>query len=343
MKIFLRRYILELRHRFTIAHDSRTEQPTMILALSDGKIVGYGEATETPYYGVTLERIEAALTALQPFLSNCVFSSPEKLWEDTRLFLQDIPFAQCALDQAAWDYYGRKAGKPLYQLLGLNPSNAPVSNYTLGIDTIEIMLAKMREQPWPIYKIKLGTEHDMEIVRALRQHTDARFRVDANCAWTAEQTVRYSEELARLGVEFIEQPLPPTDWEGMKEVFAHSRLPVIADESCITESDVMRCKGYFHGINIKLTKCGGITPALRMIDQARRLGMKVMTGCMTESSVGISAIAHIAPLLDYADMDGAMLLKQDIAEGAQITPQGIIYAPRNGTGVMMYDGFPSIS
>jgi L-alanine-DL-glutamate epimerase-like enolase superfamily enzyme len=232
-------------------------------------------------------------------------------------------------------------GKPVYEILGLNPADAPVSNYTIGIDTVDVMVAKMQAQPWPIYKIKLGTHHDLGIVRELRRHTEARFRVDANCGWTAEQTIRYSEELSKLGVEFIEQPLKADDWEGMKEVFAHSRLPVIADESCITEVDVARCKGYFHGINIKLTKCGGPTAALRMIVQARQWGMKVMMGCMTESSVGISAIAHLAPLLDYVDMDGALLIKNDLAEGAKATPQGVAYTNRNGNGVQMLDGFPA--
>ncbi|MCS7018018.1 MAG: dipeptide epimerase [Cytophagales bacterium] len=340
MQLFFRRYILELRNRFTIAHDSRTHQPTMLVALTDGQTVGYGEATENPYYGVTFEQLEWALTAIQPFLSQYQFSSPEQLWADTEPYLSHLPFAQCALDQAAWDYYARKQGKPLYQIWGLNPANAPVSNYTIGIDTIETMLAKMQAQPWPIYKIKLGTDNDMEIVRTLRRHTAARFRVDANCGWTAEQTIRYAAELALLGVEFIEQPLPANDWEGMKKVYQHSCLPVIADESCIIEADVAHCIGYFHGINIKLTKCGGITPALRMIEQARQKQLKVMMGCMTESSVGISAIAHIAPLLDYVDMDGAMLIKNDPAEGAHATPHGVTYAPRNGTGVIMRDGFP---
>lgn len=341
MQIFLRRYVLELRNRFTIAHDSRTHQNTMILALSDGETVGYGEATENPYYGVTFEKLEQALAGLQPLLSNYQFSTPQQLWADAKPYLHELPFAQCALDEAAWDYYGRKMGKPVYEILGLNPADAPVSNYTIGIDTVDVMVAKMQAQPWPIYKIKLGTHHDLGIVRELRRHTEARFRVDANCGWTAEQTIRYSEELSKLGVEFIEQPLKADDWEGMKEVFAHSHLPVIADESCITEVDVARCKGYFHGINIKLTKCGGPTAALRMIAQARQWGMKVMMGCMTESSVGISAIAHLAPLLDYVDMDGALLIKNDLAEGAKATPQGVAYTNRNGNGVQMLDGFPA--
>ncbi|MCS6967163.1 MAG: dipeptide epimerase [Cytophagales bacterium] len=340
MQIFLKEYCLPLRYRFTITHESRIHQPTLIVALSDGNITGYGEAAEVSYYKVTLKDLSQALKNVRHLLADYSFTSPWQLWTDLQPYLQEHPFAQCALDQAAWDYYGRKMGVPLYQLLGLNPANAPISNYTIGIDSVEVMLAKMKEMPWPIYKIKLGMGNDLEIIRALRQHTEAVFRVDANCGWTAEQTIEYAQELKQLGVEFIEQPLKADDWEGMKEVFTYSKLPIIADESCILETDVARCKEYFHGINIKLTKCGGITPALRMINQARQYGMKVMVGCMVESSVGISAIAHLAPLLDYVDMDGALLLSQDIATGVQVTPQGAIYPSRNGTGVEMKDGFP---
>ena len=181
------------------------------------------------------------------------------------------------------------------------------------------MVAKMQEFPgWPIYKIKLGTANDLEIVRALRGHTDAVFRVDANCGWGAEEAIRNSAALKELGVEFIEQPLPPDDWEGMKAVYAKSALPVVADESCQTEPDVDRCSGYFHGVNVKLVKCGGLTPARRMIAQAKQLGLKTMVGCMTETSVGISAIAQLLPMLDYVDMDGALLLAKDIATGVTI-------------------------
>ena len=184
---------------------------------------------------------------------------------------------------------GQKAGPAGLEALGPGAANLPLSNYTIGIDTIETMVRKMREfDGWPIYKIKLGTPDDLAIVRELRRHTEALFRVDANCAWTAEQTLALAPELKALGVEFIEQPLPRDDWDGMREVFARCPLPVIADESCLVEEDVPRCAGHFHGINIKLTKCGGLTPARRMIRRARELGLKVMVGCMTESTVGIA-------------------------------------------------------
>jgi L-alanine-DL-glutamate epimerase-like enolase superfamily enzyme len=223
-------------------------------------------------------------------------------------------------------------GKKLYEYLDLNPQRIPTTNFTIGIDTVEKMCAKLREVEWPIYKIKLGTDQDLEIVRELRKNTNSIFRVDANCAWTVDQAISYSEELALLGVEFIEQPLAKDNLEGMSEVFAHSKLPLIADESCISESDVEKCQGHFHGVNIKLVKAGGITPALRMIQKAKALGMKTMVGCMTESSVGISAIAHITPLLDYVDMDGAMLLSKDPARGVRIFPEKVLFPESPGIG-----------
>jgi L-alanine-DL-glutamate epimerase-like enolase superfamily enzyme len=248
-------------------------------------------------------------------------------------------FALNALDLAIHDLWGKLRGAPVYKLWGLSTAKIPPSDYTLGIDTPEKMVAKMAEFPgWPVYKIKLGTADDLTIVRELRKHTDALFRVDANCGWTAEQTIEISPALKELGVEFIEQPLPPEDVEGARRAFAKSALPIIADESCIVESDVDRCAGAFHGINIKLVKCGGLAAARRMIDRARQLNLQLMVGCMTESSVGISAIAQLLPLLDYVDMDGAVLLAKDIATGVRLDRGKCIYPATNGCGVELIDG-----
>lgn len=335
MQLILRPFTLPLRHTFTISYDSRDTQETLIAELTDGIHHGYGEATANPYYGVTIEAMKAALAPVGPMLETLTFHTPEELWDTLHPYLKDHSFAQCALDMAAHDWYGKHLGKPLYQLWGLHPTNLPRTNYTIGIASVDEMIATMKEMPWPLYKIKLGTADDVAIVRALRQYTDAVFRVDANCAWTAEETIRNAELLKPLGVEFIEQPLRADDWEGMKEVYTHSVLPLVADESCITEADVERCHGHFHGINIKLVKCGGLTPARRMIAQARQLGMQVMVGCMTESTVGISAIAQLLPMLDYVDMDGALLLREDIATGVQITYGTVHYATENGTGARL--------
>jgi len=335
MQLFFHRFDLRLRHTFTIAHDSRDVQPTLVVELRDGAASGFGEATSNKYYGITIEGMVEALENIRERIENYDLQSPEDFWAFVHPFLQNNPFAQCALDEAANDLWAKKRRQKLYEAWGLSAENIPMTNYTIGIDTVEKMVAKMKEIPWPIYKIKLGTADDLAIIKELRKHTDAIFRVDANCAWTADQAIQYSHELKKLGVEFIEQPLKADDWTGMKRVFAQSALPCIADESCIVEADVAKCQGYFHGVNVKLTKCGGLTPARRMIAEAKALGMKTMVGCMTETSVGISSIAHLLPLLDYVDMDGTLLISNDPALGVTFDDGKVIFAPENGTGAVL--------
>jgi L-alanine-DL-glutamate epimerase-like enolase superfamily enzyme len=336
MLLRLHAFDLPLAHTFTISRESITSQPTLVVELSQDGVSGYGEATSNKYYGFTIERMAADLRQLRPQLERTQLDDPAALWSQCQPALADDPFALCALDQAAHDLWGKLRGQPVWKLWGLSAEKTPLSNYTIGIDTIETMVAKMKEFPdWPIYKIKLGTDHDLEIVRELRRHTQAIFRVDANCGWTADQAIEYSRELQKLGVEFIEQPLKADRWDDLRRVGRESALPIIADESCIVEGDVPRCAGVFQGINIKLTKCGGLTPARRMIAEARRLGLKVMVGCMTESTVGISAIAQLLPLLDYVDMDGAVLLAEDIAEGVRLERGRCIYPDAAGHGVRL--------
>ena len=328
---------LPLRHTFTIAHGSEDEVETFILELADGDHRGYGESQAIEYYGITSEQMLADVESAREYIETCEWDEPTEFWDLLRPHLGDNMFAMCALDQAAHDLWGKKLGKPVHELWGLDTSNMVPSDYTIGIDSIDKMVAKMKEFPgWPIYKIKLGTDEDIEIVRALRQHTDAVFRIDANTAWTAAQTIENSHALAELGVEFLEQPLPAEDWDGMAEVMRESALPVIADESCVIERDVDHCHGFFHGVNVKLTKCGGMTPGRRMILRAKELGLKTMVGCMTESTVGISAIAQLVPMLDYVDMDGALLLAKDVATGARLDKGVLSYPEENGTGVTFH-------
>ena len=335
MQLRLTKYTLSLKHTFSISRESHDYQDTLIVALSlDGK-TGYGEATSNPYYKITLESMVAEIEALRGHIESQNFATPEAFHS----FLQQqslSSFATCALDLAAHDLYGKLLNKPLYEIWNTSPDHYPITNYTIGIAPIDTMVAKMKEKPWPIYKIKLGTENDLEIIKELRKHTNAVFRIDANCAWTAQETIANAPQLRDLGVEFIEQPLKADDWEGMERVMHACVLPVIADESCIVENDVEKCGLHFNGINIKLTKCGGLTPALRMIKKAKDLGLKVMVGCMTESSVGISAIAQLTPQLDYVDMDGALLLKEDIAHGIEIGENGQLVFPQlGGSGITM--------
>jgi len=335
MKISLSKYILPLKHTFSISRESHDYQNTLIVSLSFNDKTGYGEATSNPYYKITVESMMAEISAIQSDIENYNLEKPE----DFHQFLVEkglSNFAICALDLAAHDLHGKLIGKPLHSIWNTDATKYPTTNYTIGIASIDKMVAKMKETPWPIYKIKLGTDDDVSIVRELRKHSDATFRIDANCAWTAKETIYNAPLLKELGVEFLEQPLKADDWIGMEEVMHNSVLPVIADESCIVESDVEKCGLHYSGINIKLTKCGGLTPALRMIKKGKEMGLKVMVGCMTESTVGISAIAQLLPQLDYVDMDGALLLKEDIANGVLINDDATVVFPElNGTGVTL--------
>ena len=339
MKLAYQTYDLPLRHTFTIARGSTTVQQTFIVQLSQDGQYGYGEATTNTYYRATADEMAQAAEGVRDLLANSSAEEPEGLLEELAGRLQGSSFPLCALDLAVHDLWGKLKGAPVYKLWGLTTDQVPDSDYTIGIDEIPKMVAKLEEMPgWPVYKIKLGTSDDLAIVRALREHTDARFRVDANCGWTPQQTVDYSSQLAEMNVEFIEQPLNAGDWEGAAFVYEHSALPVIADESCIVEADVARCAGHYHGVNIKLCKCGGLAPGRRMALEARKLGMKVMAGCMTESTVGISALAQLLPLLDFVDMDGAVLLAEDIAEGVRLDHGVCHFSDRNGTGAQLLAG-----
>lgn len=335
MQVILKPFELKLRHTFTISRESYDTQSNLIVVLKDGDYSGFGEATSNPYYGVTVEKMMEDIMALKSKVEGTTQATPEEFWDSLYPHLKHNMFALCALDLAYNDLYARKKGKKLYELWNYDISNNPLTDYTIGIDTIEKMVSKMKEMPWPIYKIKLGTKEDIKIVTELRKHTKAIFRIDANCGWTVDETIKNAVSLKELGVEFLEQPMKADDWDAHREVFLKSVLPVIADESCQVEADVAKCHNHFHGINVKLVKCGGLTSARRMLNHAKDLGMKTMVGCMTESSVGISAIAHLLPLLNYVDMDGALLLAEDIATGVIIKDGVIEYSPLNGTGVSL--------
>ncbi len=333
MQLKLHSFQLHLKHTFTISRESTDIQDTFVVALSHKGHTGYGEATTNPYYQITLKSLYEEVSAIESELQDYPFTTAEAFCEWIKQFTMSS-FARCALDLAAHDLWGKIEGKSLMELWGTSGGEIPTSNFTIGIDSTEKMCEKMEEQPWPIYKIKLGTAHDIDIVKELRKKSDAVFRVDANCAWSAQECIHNSKALKELGVEFIEQPLKANNWEGMKTVKEAADLPIIADESCLVEADVEKCAPYFHGINIKLSKCGGLSPARKMIAKAKSLGLKVMVGCMTESTVGISAIAQLLPELDFVDMDGALLLKNDIAKGVTITPDAkVIFPKTKGSGV----------
>ena len=329
-------YDLPLRHPFTISRYTVNVQKTVVVCISDGEVSGYGEATANPYYSSTVEKLSASLSKIKPIIEAAQVQEPSAIWEIVAPYLKDDYFALCAVDMAYWDYYSRKNKRTLKSYWSDENAKTPLTSYTIGIASLKVMQEKIIEMPWPLYKIKLGTANDIHIVESLRKITSSVFRIDANCAWTAEQASENSIILKDLNVEFIEQPLKADDIEGMKKVRQKSVLPVIADESCQQEQDVESCSGLFHGINIKLMKCGGITPALRMIETARKNDLLIMAGCMTESTIGISGLAQLAPLLEYLDADGALLLSRDIADGVAFDYGKIIYPKDYGTGAKIH-------
>ncbi|MFZ4769403.1 MAG: dipeptide epimerase [Ferruginibacter sp.] len=339
MKVSYKTYNLPFRYPFTISKGTKTHQPTLIVELDHFGIKGYGEAPAISYYNIPVEKMIEDLEQKRPFIEKFSFTDPERYWHYLHHLFPSNSFLVCALDMAGWDIYGKLKRKQLFELWGLDNTKTPITDFTIGIDSIEMMVKKMQEKPWPIYKIKVGTENDIEMVEALRKHTNAVFRVDANAGWTLEQALFKIPLLKELGVEFVEQPLAKDDWDGMKVLYEKSVLPLYADEACVFEADVKKCYNHFHGINIKLTKCSGITPARNMIKEAKQLGMKVMVGCMNESSIGTAAIAQLAPMLDHVDMDGPLLLTEDIANGVHFENGKIIYNQGYGLGIELAGQF----
>ncbi len=328
---------MPLKNVFRISRGEISVQETVIVELRDQGQTGLGEAPRSGFYGHTADSISQSLRQIARDLESWEFTTPEALWDFASEQLSDDYFALSALDQAAHDLHGKLHQTSVCGRHGIAWNSIPKSSITISIAPIEDMLAELRSfAGWPIIKVKLGTPDDLLIIKTLRQNSDAIIRVDANCAWTVEETIRLSFEFAQLGVEFIEQPLPsdaPT--RSKRTVYEESALPIIADESCQREKDVRQCEGLFHGINVKLCKCGGLTPAFRMLEDARSRGLKTMVGCMIESEVAISAAAHLAPLLDYVDLDGAALLASQPAMGVKVH-QGKISEPVGfGCGVTL--------
>lgn len=333
MKVNYQTYNLPFKYPFTISKGTKTHQPTFIAELDFNGIKGYGEAPAISYYNIPVEKMVADLEAKKLMVEKYALTDPERYWHYLHHLFPQNPFLVCALDIAAWDIIGKLRQKPLYKYWNTDFATAPVTDYTIGIDTIEKMVAKLQEKPWPVYKIKLGTKEDIKIIETLRKHTDAVFRVDANAGWQLNEALEIIPILKELGVELVEQPLAKDDWEGMKTLFEKSALPLFADEACVFENDVEKCHEHFHGINIKLTKCSGITPAMRMIRRAKALNLQVMIGCMNESTVGSAAIAHLAPMVDYIDMDGPLLLAEDIATGITYDFGKYTVTDKHGLGI----------
>jgi L-Ala-D/L-Glu epimerase / N-acetyl-D-glutamate racemase len=322
-------------HPFVIARGGYAHHRNVVVRITDKDgLEGFGEAAPNKYYGESVATVVAALEQFKPLLERADPMSLETVEAELNRTIRGNASAKSAVSSALHDLLGKRLNLPVHRLWGLDASLAPQSSFTIAIAENDVLEARVKEaREYPILKIKLGTDRDMEIVRIVRSAApDKRLRVDANAAWTAKHAVLMSDFLSDHGVEMLEQPVPANDIEGLRFVRERSRVPVFADESCLVATDVAKLAGAVDGINIKLAKCGSLREALRMVHVARALDMQVMAGCMIESSLGISAIAQISPLLDTADFDGAALLSNDPYRGASISGGNIRLSNTPGLG-----------
>jgi len=325
---------LVTRHPFIIARGGSSQYRTVQVILRDADgLEGWGEAAPSRFYGETADSVIAALGVYGQAMPETAFEleDAERVWAT---MMRGNASARAALSGAMHDLAGKKLGIPVYRMWGLDPSRAPRSTFTIGLDTPERVHAKVVEAAeYPILKIKLGTDRDVEILRTIRNATDRELRVDANCGWTVKHAIAMLPVLKEFGVTVLEQPLVPEDLDGLGEIRRRATIPLIADESCLTSSDIPRLAGKVDGINIKLAKCGSLREALRMIAVARAHHMTVMVGCMIESSLAITAAAHFTPLVDIVDLDGAALLAEDPFVGATIQGGQVRLPSGPGLGV----------
>ena len=319
------RVSLPLANAFTISRGTQETAGNVIVKITDeGGMTGVGGAAPSAHYGETADTVEAVLPALLDVVEEV--GDPHALTEiDERMreTVERNPAARCAVSIALHDLAAKRTGLPLYRMWGLDPSETPTSSFTIGLDTTEKIREKTEdavEDGYEVLKVKLGTDRDREIIEAIRDAApDATLRVDANEAWTPRETVENSRWLAEHGVEFIEQPVPAEDPEGLQFAYERSELPIAADESCVTLEDIPEIADKCDIANLKLMKCGGLLEAKRMVHAARAAGLEVMLGCMIESNASIAAGAHLGPLLDYADLDGSLLLESDPYDGVDLS------------------------
>ncbi|MEJ5147787.1 MULTISPECIES: dipeptide epimerase [Sphingobacterium] len=334
-KLRYKPYTLEMRYVFTVASFSRTTTPVVLTQLEYDGIIGYGEASMPPYLGESQESVINFLNKIDLSGFNSPFQTEELLAYVDQISAKNTA-AKASVDIALHDLIGKILGQPFYKIWGLNPALIPATSYTIGIDTEEVIRKKVMEaDQFKILKVKLGLETDKMIIDTIRQCTDRPLCADVNQGWkTKEQALEMSHWLAERGVVFLEQPMPKEQIDDNAWLTAHSPIPTIADEACQRLIDVPALQGVYSGINIKLMKCTGMREAKRMAELAQSLKMKVMIGCMTETSCAISAAAQLAPLVDWADLDGALLIGNDIYDGMKVIDGQCILPDRPGIGIL---------
>jgi L-alanine-DL-glutamate epimerase-like enolase superfamily enzyme len=326
---------LTLKHTWTIARNSSDYKDNVFVRIERDGVAGWGEAAPNIRYGESAEKTLAVLEQARPLLESGDWFEYVDLRRRWETFTKDQTCAGAALDMAVLDWVGRRLNVPLYQLFGLDRNKAPVTTFSIGIDTPDVVRQKVREAAeFPVLKIKVGRDNDAEILAAVRDVTNCPLRVDANEGWRDKQTaldkIRWLQD---LGVELIEQPMPAAMLEESAWLRDRVDIPILADEAVKRVADIPKLAQAYDGINIKLMKSGGIQEALRMIHVARALGLKIMLGCMIASSVSITAAAHLSPLIDYADLDGNLLIANDPFTGVTVDRGRLVLPAGPGLGV----------
>lgn len=321
---------LVLEHPFKISRRDSDPYREIVSVEIDG---GLGEAAPAKFYGETVHSVKTSIEKLAPLLDRNLDHIQDVMDEIEKR--QEGNFAaKSAIDIALHDRLGKKLGVPLYKLWGLNPQKTPYTSYTIGLDEPKVMAEKaLKADEYPILKVKLGTPNDIEVLQALRKVTDKPIYVDANTSWTPNEAVENINKFIDYGVELIEQPTDSDDIDGLRYVRENSQVKIIADESVKRARDIPTLVGAVDGINIKLAKCGGLLEAIRMIHVAQANGLLVMIGCMIESSLGITAAAHLTPLVDYVDLDGNLLITNDPYSGVTLDKGKLVLPNEPGIGV----------
>lgn len=342
MRLHTQPLTMHLVTPFQIARGTQHIAENLLVRVQDGDDAGYGEAAPRAFFGETLATAIAACEHYGDLLGD----DPYAIDAIGARLAQALPHhgsARAAIDMALYDLVGKRLGVSVFRLLGLDPTQVPATSFTIGLDTPEGMARKAQAAAnEPILKIKLGAPDDVAIIRAIRAVSQATLRVDANAGWTVKQAIRMIDALAPYNIEMVEQPIPPGDLDGLRLIRAHSPIPIFADESCVTAADIPQLVGAVDGINIKLVKCGGISQALKLVHVARAHGLRIMLGCMIESSLGITAAAHLAPLVDMLDLDGALLVRDDPFIGVRIVDGQMTLPHAPGLGVMPRDTTPRL-
>ena len=335
LKLSYKPYELQLRHVFTVATNSRTTTPVVLTTLEYDGVKGYGEASMPPYLGESHESVLNFLSRV-----NMEQFSDPFLMEDILSYIDGVMpgnyAAKASLDIALHDLTGKLLGEPWFRLWGLNPQKTPVTSFTIGIDTADVVKEKTLEaSAFKLLKIKMGRDNDREMIDTVRSVTDVPVFVDVNQGWKDRNyALEMAHYLSERGALFIEQPMPKEQIEGIAWLTERCPLPILADEALQTVDDLLTMKGVYSGINIKLMKCGGMHAAYQMITMARQMGMKILIGCMTETSCAVSAAAQLSPLVDWADLDGNLLISNDVYEGMTVIDGKITLPDRPGIGIV---------